>query len=194
MSKRIKDILKLTDLKENEYRKEIIRTPWDHIFLLESWLWAQRSHDPQTQCGCVLVRYNTVLSTGYNGFISEIHDEELPNLRPINNTQTISKYPFMIHAEHNAILNCARNGVSTIGSTAYVTGEPCNNCLQYMWQAGVSKIVYSDFNNPVMMQNEQHNNIKTALLVLMENRMDISYIPSSIIKIPEKFLDKLQTY
>lgn len=188
----VRKILGLEEIPDEDYRTEIERVGWDNIFLYEAWLWSQRSHDPQTKCGCILVRENTVLSTGYNGFINDIDDKVLPNLRPSSIYQDISKYDFMVHAEHNAILNCAKCGVSTSGSTAYVTGEPCNWCLQYMWRAGISSIIYSDFNNPAMVQTEKHKKIQRALLSLMNPdglwvRISLQYIPSNT------FLEKIPT-
>jgi dCMP deaminase len=133
----------------------------------------------------------TVLSTGYNGFIRDIDDTALPNLRPTTKDQLVSKYDFMIHAEHNAILNCARQGRSTVGATAYITGHPCNWCLQYMWQAGIVKIVYSDWSNPTMIEGDKHKKVRQALLELMNPycnefaeeykpyRIKIEFVPSS---------------
>lgn len=83
--------------------------------------------------------------------IRKVNNENFPTLRPM-------KYPFMMHAEQNAIFNAARLGVSTDNSTAYITGKPCLSCLQYMWQSGINKIVYSDYNDPVMMQNDEYRN------------------------------------
>jgi dCMP deaminase len=153
------------------------RVPWNHIFLLEALLWSNRSHDSQTKCGCVLVRNKTVLSTGYNGFISNIDDTQLPNTRPL-------KYDYIIHAEHNAILNCTRNGICTLGSTAYITSEPCNNCLQYMWQAGVNRVIYSDFSKPQMVDNNKHNEIQKKLLKLMNEKysFELEFISSTDIQ------------
>jgi dCMP deaminase len=174
-------------------RIEKPRISWDNIFLLEAKLWSSRSHDPQTQCGCVLVSPDrTVLSTGYNGFIRDINDTALPNLRPATQDQEISKYDFMIHAEHNAILNCARNGTTTVGATAYITGPPCNWCLQYMWQAAIVKIVYSDWSNPTMIEGDKHKKVQQALLELMNpyfyefdsgyDRMKMEFVSSADIE------------
>lgn len=155
--------------------------------MLEALLWSLRSHDAQTKHGCVLVRNKTVLSTGYNGFISEIDDTQLPNIRPY-------KYDFMVHAEHNAILNCACNGVSTLGAQAYITGAPCNNCLQYMWQAGINEIIYSDFTNTKMLENEQYLRTQQALLILMNEKymFNVKYIPSDEINF-KNFIDKMDS-
>jgi len=185
---KIKDLLGLTNIPQNEMRIEKNRPIWDHIFLLEALLWSYRSHDAETRHGCVLVRDKTILSTGYNGFISDIDDTQLPNVRPF-------KYDFMIHAEHNAILNCVRNGISTNGATAYITGAPCNNCLQYMWQANISHIVYSDFSNTKMIDNQEYINKLKVLMTLMNEKysFELEFIPSSdidfspIINIYQKF-------
>ena len=172
MLEKIKEVLGMKNIPQNQYRQEKKKIKWDHIFLLEALLWSQKSHDPQTQCGCILVRDKTILSTGYNGFIRNISDKYLPNLRP-------HKYNFMIHAEHNAILNCVKNGISTNNSIAYITGEPCNMCLQYMWQAGIYEIVYSDFNDPKMMKNDEFIQQRNALHKLMNYGLIIDFIPSS---------------
>ena len=116
-------------------------TDWDNMFFSEAVLWSRRSHDSQTQCGCVLVKNKTVIATGYNGFMREINDEALPTTRP-------DKYPYMIHAEANAVYNCAREGKSTLGATAYITAPPCTTCLQMLWQCGVHDIYFSDLSSP----------------------------------------------
>jgi len=116
--------------------QEIKRPTWDEYFLQMADLVSARSHDVQTQHGAVIVGPNyEVLSTGYNGFVRDIDDTQLPNTRP-------DKYTWMIHAEHNAIINCARNGIKLRGSTIYVTGPPCIYCLQYIYQAGIIRIVH----------------------------------------------------
>jgi len=185
---KIKELLGLGKKTQAEIRKEIERPIWDYIFLLEALLWSYRSHDAETRHGCVLVRDKTILSTGYNGFISDVDDTQLPNMRPF-------KYDFMIHAEHNAILNCVRNGISTNGAIAYITGVPCNNCLQYMWQANISHIVYSDFSNTKMIDNQEYINKQKVLLKLMNEKysFELEFIPCanidfcSIINIYQKF-------
>lgn len=173
MFEKIRDLLELKNIPIEKLRTEKKKIPWDHFFLFEALLWAQRSHDPQTQCGCVIVNNKRVISSGYNGFLSKIDDTVLPNLRPY-------KYNFMLHAEINALLNCARNGVKTEGCTAYVTGEPCNQCLQFLWQAGITHIVYSDFSNINMVKDKSHSRIQSTLTCLMNGGINIEFIPKSI--------------
>lgn len=141
---------------------KVNRNSWDVDFILQAFLISNRSLDAQTKCGCVLVRDKTIIGTGYNSFIRNIDDSVLPNIRP-------DKYPFMIHAEHNAILNCAKNGISCEGATAYITGQPCSSCLQYMYQAGICKICYNNYEVPHMMQNKLFDAQFEILVSLMKN-------------------------
>jgi dCMP deaminase len=161
MLEKIKELLGMTEVPQNEYHVPIEKIPWDHTFLCDALEWSKRSHDPQTQHGCVLVRNKKPLSAGYNGFIRDIDDTMLPNLRPY-------KYPFMMHAEQNAIFNAARNGISTEGATAYVTGKPCLTCFQFLWQAGITRIVYSNFVETHMHSVVMDNQIE-ALTILINH-------------------------
>ena len=144
-------------------------TDWDNIFLQEATLWSRRSHDIETQCGCVLVKDKTVISSGYNGFIRDIDDSDLPNTRP-------DKYPFMIHAEANAIYNSVRIGRSTLGATAYITAIPCISCLQMLYQCGIEEIVYSDISNPKMCTSSAKYLTMVSKII---DKIDISFIPKS---------------
>ena len=146
---------------------------WDNSFFLSAALWSVRSHDSQTQCGAALVKDKRIISTGYNGFISNIDDSALPRQRP-------EKYPFMIHAEANAVYNAAKNGVTTLGSTCYVTAIPCLGCLQMLYQCGISKVMFSDISDPKLeIYSEKYDQI----LGLIDDKMEIIYIP-------KKYLDK----
>jgi dCMP deaminase len=96
-----------------------------------------RSHDSQTQHGCVFVKNGRIISTGFNGFIADGDDKNWCNKRP-------SKYLYIIHSEMNAIINAAKEGVSIEGSTAYITGQPCLECTKALIQAGVKDWVIGD--------------------------------------------------
>ena len=149
---------------------------WDHIFMQEAILWSRRSHDIQTQCGCVIVKDKTVVSTGYNGFVRDIDDNVLPNTRP-------EKYPFMMHAEANAIYNAVRLGRSTLGASIYITAPPCLSCLQMLYQCGIEKIFYSDVSEPKMVI---YNDNYTKMLEMTCDKIEFRYIPRS--KIDSTFL------
>lgn len=146
---------------------------WDSIFFKEAVLWRSRSHDLQTQCGCVLVKDKNPISIGYNGFIREIDDTVLPRTRP-------EKYPFMIHAEANCIYNAVRHGRSTMGSTAYITSAPCIDCLQMLYQCGIEKVKFSDVSSPHMtIFSPEYRKI----LDLMCKKMELSYTPKELLSL-----------
>lgn len=166
VKEKIKELLGLANTNEDELRIEIERTPWDITFLRHAIETAGRSHDAETQCGCILVRNKTILSGGYNGFIRDIDDSILPNIKP-------HKYPYMMHAEINALLNCARNGISTLNSTCYVTTKPCLQCFQFLWQAGISRIVYTDWKLSKNYNHTEANNQIEALHMLMNPGVDV---------------------
>lgn len=98
---------------------------------------AKRSHDSETQHGCVLVKSDKILSVGFNGFPSGFPDDKLPNTRPF-------KHNYILHSELNSIINAAKNGVSTDGASAYITGRPCCECLKSLIQAGIKTIYIGD--------------------------------------------------
>lgn len=111
---------------------------WDELFILQAALIAQKSKDPSTKVGCVIVNDdNVILSTGFNGFPRGINENiESRWKRP-------EKYTWVEHAERNAIFNAARVGVSLNGATAYLNWEPmpCAECARALIQAGVKQIV-----------------------------------------------------
>ena len=95
---------------------------------------AEWSKDPSTKVGCVLVKNKLVISTGYNGFPKNISDSFD---RLMDREQ---KYEMTVHAEINAITTAALHGVSTEGSTAYVTFNPCSRCAAVLINAGISEV------------------------------------------------------
>ncbi len=98
---------------------------------------AKRSKDPNTQVGaCVADSNNIILSTGYNGFPIGCSDDEYPWSREGEDT----KYPYVVHAELNTILNA--NGKNLRGSRIYVSLFPCNECAKAIIQAGIKEVVY----------------------------------------------------
>lgn len=142
-------------------------TAWDNMFFSEAVLWSRMSHDTQTQCGCVLVKNKATISTGYNGFMRDINDTAFPRTRP-------DKYPFMIHAEANAVYNAAREGKSTVGATAYVTAPPCTACLQMLWQCGITTIYFSDLSSP---KSCFYGDVYGKVLDQLSDKITFMYIP-----------------
>lgn len=116
-------------------RKDYIS--WDEFFMGVALLAANRSKDPNTQVGaCIVDENNVIISTGYNGFPIGCSDDEFPWDRE----GEITKYPFVVHAELNAILNA--NGKSMRGSKIYVALFPCNECAKAIIQAGIREVIY----------------------------------------------------
>ena len=112
---------------------------WDEYFMGVALLAAMRSKDPSTQVGaCIVDEENRILSTGYNGFPSGCSDDEFPWEREGGFGDT--KYPFVVHAELNAILNA--RGKNLTGSRIYVALFPCNECAKAIIQAGIKEVVY----------------------------------------------------
>jgi dCMP deaminase len=116
-----------------ENRRTIQRPSWDSYFLGIAEAASLRSHDGETQVGVVIVDENRrVLGTGYNGFPPGCADEKLPNLRP-------DKYPFMVHAEMNAIASSRQD---LRNAALYVTWSPCRDCVKAIITAGIKTVVY----------------------------------------------------
>lgn len=113
---------------------------WDEYFMGVAILTAQRSKDPNTQVGCCIVdKEQRILSTGYNGLPWGCSDDEYPWERE-GSDQNATKYPFVVHAELNAILNA--RGKNLTGAKLYVALFPCNECAKAIIQSGIAEVVY----------------------------------------------------
>ena len=110
---------------------------WDEYFMGVAMLAARRSKDPSTQVGaCIVTQDNIIISTGYKGMPKGCSDEDFPWDREGEQT----KYPYVVHAELNAILNA--NGRDLRGSKIYVALFPCNECAKAIIQSGIREIYY----------------------------------------------------
>lgn len=113
---------------------------WDEYFMGVSLLSSMRSKDPSTQVGaCIVSDDNKILSVGYNGFPRGCSDDEFPWERSADNTND-TKYPFVCHAELNAILNAG--GQNLNGSRIFVALFPCNECAKAIIQSGIKEVIY----------------------------------------------------
>ncbi len=113
---------------------------WDEYFMGVSLLAAKRSKDPNTQVGaCIVDSNNIILSTGYNGFPYGCSDDEFPWDRA-GETAGQTKYPYVVHAELNAILNAGGRRVA--GARIYVDLFPCNECAKAIIQSGIRTVIY----------------------------------------------------
>lgn len=115
----------------------------DDVSMLSALIWSSKSKDPSTQVGaCIVSEDGRVLSIGYNGTPNNWNDDFFPW---DNNTQLgeeNTKYPYVIHAEMNAIMNYKGSIKEFENSTIYVTLFPCSNCAKLIAQSGIKKVVY----------------------------------------------------
>lgn len=115
---------------------------WDEYFMALAKLSAGRSKDPSTQVGaCIVDKENRILSIGYNGAPNGFDDAEFPwNRSGKNDNET--KYPYVCHAELNAILNYRGSKKDLENARIYVDLFPCNECAKAIIQSGIKEIVY----------------------------------------------------
>jgi dCMP deaminase len=129
------------------------RISWTQYFSDLSILVSKRSACERLKVGCVLVKNNHIIATGYNGFLPGAPHKSIV----VDNHEQAT-----VHAEQNCIADCAKRGVMTEGSTAYITHYPCINCYKILIAAGIKEICYlSDYkNNPIVDEINKDTNIK----------------------------------
>ena len=111
---------------------------WDQYFMGVAHLSAMRSKDPVTQVGaCIVNDRRRIIGIGYNGFPIGVDDDTFPWDK--KESWLNSKYPYVVHAEPNAILNAT---VPLDDATLYVTLFPCNECAKLIIQSGIKEVVY----------------------------------------------------
>lgn len=116
-----------------------LRLTWEQYFKELTALSAARSPCTRLKVGCLLVKENRIVSQGYNGFLAGCSHTSL--VRDGHEQATV-------HAEQNAVADCAKRGVNCHGCTAYITHYPCLNCFKILAAAGINQIVYiDDYNN-----------------------------------------------
>ena len=116
------------------------RVGWHTYFMNLARQAATRSTCARKHVGAVIVRDKTVLSTGYNGSIRGMpHCEDVGH--QIENDHCVAT----VHAEANAIIQAAKNGIRIDGSELYTTASPCWNCFKLLANAGIGKVYYGEF-------------------------------------------------
>ncbi|MDD4184602.1 MAG: dCMP deaminase family protein [Candidatus Izemoplasmatales bacterium] len=119
-------------MKRNNY------ISWDEYFMGVAKLSSMRSKDDSSQVGaCIVNEKNRIIGIGYNGFPVGCDDDDFPWEREGAFLDT--KYPYVVHAEPNAILN---SSVSLDGSRMYVTLFPCNECAKLIIQSGIREVIF----------------------------------------------------
>ena len=115
----------------------------DETFMATALLWAGRSKDPSTQVGaCFVNEENRIISIGYNGSPNGWDDDNFPWERDMSIGEENTKYPYVIHAEINGILNYGGSLKDFNNSTVYVTLFPCRDCAKFLAQKGIKRVVY----------------------------------------------------
>lgn len=120
------------------------RPNWDEYFKKIVIATSERSPCNRLQVGCLIVNDNRIISQGYNGFLPGCPHESI--MRDNHEQATI-------HAEQNAIADCAKRGVSCYNSTAYITHYPCIICMRLLCASGISIIKYiNDYRNDELVE------------------------------------------
>jgi dCMP deaminase len=120
------------------------RPDWDTYFKKITLVTSERSPCERLQVGCVLVKENRIISQGYNGFLPGCPHQSIVR----NNHEQAT-----VHAEQNAIADCAKRGVDCNNSTAYITHYPCVICTRILLAAGIKEIKYiNDYKNDELVE------------------------------------------
>lgn len=135
----------------------------DRLYMQMAFKWAENSYAIRRKVGALIVKNNSIISDGYNGTPSNFPNvcEYCKNksLEPsldlsdkkrrkklieyAKSNEELITYPYVLHAESNAITKLAKSNNSSVGATLYVTDEPCLECAKLIIQAGISKVIYS---------------------------------------------------
>ncbi len=128
-------------MEEEKCKKRKSYISWDEYFMSIAKLSAMRSKDPSTQVGaCIVSEDNRILSIGYNGAPNGFNDDSFPWGREGETLNT--KYPYVCHAELNAILNYRGSRKDLENAKLYVDLFPCNECAKMIIQAGIKQVIY----------------------------------------------------
>lgn len=131
----------------------------DRLYLRMAFTWSENSYAIRRQVGCLIVKNNSIISDGYNGTPSGFRNicEFEPDadksfndnctntdlLNDYNAGRKLVTYPYVLHAESNAIAKLSKSNNSSEGATIYVTDEPCLECSKMIIQSGIIRVVYS---------------------------------------------------
>lgn len=154
---------------------------WDEYFMGVALLSARRSKDPSTQVGaCIVSEKNKIVGAGYNGLPMGCADDEFPWEKKGDFLQT--KYPYVCHAELNAILN--NIGMDLRGCRIYTALFPCNECTKAIIQSGITEVVYlSD-------KYEGEDSFKASKFMLDKAGIKYRKVEARIESITLSFLEK----
>lgn len=128
-------------MKQKRSRKEKLkRAGWDEYFMNVAKVVSSRSTCDRKFVGALVMRDKTILSTGYNGSVRKLeHCSEIGHI--MENGHCVAT----IHAEANAIIQAAKNGVCIDGATIYTTASPCWSCFKLIANSGIKRICFGEF-------------------------------------------------
>ncbi|ETA74851.1 ComE operon protein 2 [Ligilactobacillus equi] len=145
------------------------RIPWNQYFMLQASILSMRSTCQRLAVGAILVRDQRVIAGGYNGAVSgDDHCIDVGCYMVDSHCQRT------IHAEMNAVLQCAKFGIPTNGAEVYVTDFPCLQCTKMLLQAGITKIHY--------LRN--YHNDSYAMQLLQKKKVTVQQV-----KIDDQYLE-----
>lgn len=138
---------------------------WDEYFMNIALLSARRSKDPSCQVGCCIVNNsNVICGIGYNGMPIGISDDIIPWGKN-NENELDNKYPYVCHAEMNAILNSNTRELSNC--IIYTTHSPCRECVKLIIQSGIKTIYFLEYKRDLASERMINlTNIKFVQLIL----------------------------
>ncbi len=116
------------------------RVSWDEYFMGIARQVAERSTCDRKHVGAVIVKEKNILATGYNGSIAG-----MPHCDDIGHMMENGHCVATVHAEANAIIQAAKNGVAIAGASIYVTASPCWNCFKLIANSGIKEIYFGEF-------------------------------------------------
>lgn len=108
----------------------------DYRYLRMARIWAENSYCRRRQVGALVVKNKMIISDGYNGTPSGFEN--------VCEDETGTTFPYVLHAEANAITKLARSSNNSDGATLYVTASPCIECAKLIIQSGIRRVVYAE--------------------------------------------------
>lgn len=108
----------------------------DYRYLRMARIWAENSYCRRRQVGALVVKDKMIISDGYNGTPSGFEN--------VCEDETGTTFPYVLHAEANAITKLARSSNNSDGATLYVTASPCIECSKLIIQSGIRRVVYAE--------------------------------------------------
>lgn len=153
------------NIKINNLIKNIkdidFRLNWNEYFMTMAYLVSKRSSCDRLNVGCILVKDNRIVSSGYNGHLPKTQHRSVVR----NNHEQLT-----IHAEMNSIMDCAKRTVSTNETIAYITHFPCLTCFKGLVTSGIKKIYYSeDYKNDDLVY-ELANEVNIEIVNINNNK------------------------